>query len=173
MPAVLLTGTWHLSPTLTSCLALTPLRQASTCILTEDSSTPARGLSLPCSSVTLLAGGWQAAASNERAMLLYEDADLHRLHDASHLITSGTLPSWLPAQELPKLLKQIMPACSAAGMAATQHKQLMFLSRKVQENVHVVLCIGSGAGQLQDFYQTFPGELPCWHPTQCTQYGLS
>ena len=62
-------------------------------------------------------------------------------------------------REVEKLLTQLRPACQKAGKAGNTHEQLVFLSNKVQENIHAVVCAGSGENGLQHFYQNFPGVL--------------
>ena len=92
-------------------------------------------------------------------MLLYDTADKNRLNDASHIITTGSLPIWMSEKERHRLLQDVLPACQKAGMARNCHEQLVFLSQQVQENIHAVVCPRSAANSLRCFYQDFPGEI--------------
>ena len=102
----------------------------------------------------------QAAAEDVKAIMLYDDPQLARLNDASHIITSGSLPTWMKESEVQQLLHQLLPAAQKAGKAKDLHEQLEFLGHKVHENIHVIVCAGSGDSGLAKFYQNFPGE--CW-----------
>ena len=99
----------------------------------------------------------QAAATNQKSIMLYDDPQLSRLNDASHIITSGSLPTWMSEHKVDELLKRLLPACQEAGAAKNPHTQLGFLAQKVHEHIHVIICAGSGSNSLLKFYQNFPG----------------
>lgn len=98
------------------------------------------------------------AAKDQKAMLLFDDnVTAARHNDASHLITTGGLPSWVSEGDVEHLIAESQAACQAAGHADTPSSQHAFLAHKVQENVNVVLCMGTGSDQLAQFYQAYPG----------------
>ena len=100
----------------------------------------------------------QAAAEDEKAMLLFDDPQPARLNDASHIINTGHVPGWIPLADKNALLQGLMPQCQQAGMASSLHDQLVFLNGKVHAHIHAVVCAGGAGNGLEKFYQSFPGE---------------
>ena len=83
--------------------------------------------------------------------------DNARLSDASHLITSGSLPTWLASEELDGLLAIVRSISQDAAMCETRHDELQLLTRLLQERLCVVLCLDGRSQQMQELCQSCSG----------------
>lgn len=72
----------------------------------------------------------QALGRGKRDVLLFTSANARQLNDASHLMTSGTLPSWLTAQDVQ--VRTLIPNDSSVTMICLQRTRIVVQSLLMQ-----------------------------------------